>query len=166
MKLNAKLGGTTCKVPDTGSAKPYFPVPTMIIGNLSSNPRCQFQLIMISGADVSHPAAGSPQGSYAALTVSFDLMACRYAAAVKTNGRRIEMITEDNIKSMLLPLYGKWMSMVNGGKPPSHIYYFRDGVSEGQYAHVLDQEVRHMKKALAETFGDSTKNVSLQTRFL
>jgi len=36
---------------------------------------------------------------------------------------------------------------------PSHIYYFRDGVSEGQYAHVLNQELSDMKAALAETYG-------------
>ena len=44
---------------------------------------------------------------------------------------------------------------------PSHIYYFRDGVSEGQYAHVLNQEVEDMKKSLADTFGaDSAAGVS------
>lgn len=30
--------------------------------------------------------------------------------------------------------------------------YFRDGVSEGQYFHVLSQEVRDIKDALKEAF--------------
>ena len=47
---------------------------------------------------------------------------------------------------------------------PAHIYYFRDGVSEGQYAHVLNQEVEDMKKSLADTFGaDSAAGVSHPT---
>jgi eukaryotic translation initiation factor 2C len=33
MKLNAKLGGTTCKVADKPGQKPFFPVKTMVIGN-------------------------------------------------------------------------------------------------------------------------------------
>jgi eukaryotic translation initiation factor 2C len=52
----------------------------------------------------------------AALTMSFDANACRYAAAVQTNGHRVEMITPSNIRSMMLPLFGKWISAVGGGK--------------------------------------------------
>lgn len=32
MKLNAKLGGTSCKVADLRPPKPFFNKPTMIIG--------------------------------------------------------------------------------------------------------------------------------------
>ena len=32
MKLNAKLGGSSCKVADSKPPKPFFPRPTMIIG--------------------------------------------------------------------------------------------------------------------------------------
>ena len=35
MKLNAKLGGTTCKVADLKPPKPFFSRPTMIIGKCS-----------------------------------------------------------------------------------------------------------------------------------
>jgi eukaryotic translation initiation factor 2C len=40
-----------------------------------------------------------------------------------------------------------------------HIYYFRDGVSEGQYEQVLNQEVQVMKKVLAEKGGPATENI-------
>jgi hypothetical protein len=40
MKLNAKLGGTSCKVADTKPPKPFFARPTMIIGK-SFNPNSQ-----------------------------------------------------------------------------------------------------------------------------
>lgn len=89
----------------------------------------------------------------AAMTMSFDKDACRYAAAVQTNGHRVEMITPGNIKTMMMPLFGQWVNKVGGGAGPAHIYYFRDGVSEGQYSHVLDQEVKDMKDALKEAYG-------------
>ncbi len=72
MKLNAKLGGTTCRIFGKDPKKSdFFSVPTMILG-----------------ADVSHASPGSPQASMAALTMSLDKDACRYAAAVQTNGHR------------------------------------------------------------------------------
>lgn len=98
----------------------------------------------------------------AAITMSFDRNACRYAAAVQTNGYRVEMITAANIKSMLLPLFDQWISKVGGGKGPQHIYYFRDGVSEGQYMHVLEREVKDMKSALLEKYGNAAAGVSFQ----
>lgn len=92
MKVNAKLGGNSCKVV---APKPFFTVPTMILG-----------------ADVSHPAPGSPMASMAALTMSFDQLACRYAAAVQTNGIRVEMITPSNLQTMFMPLFRNWITMV------------------------------------------------------
>ena len=135
MKLNAKLGGTSCKVL---SAKSFFSKPTVIMG-----------------ADVSHAGAGSPMPSVAALTMSLDANACRYAAAVQTNGFRVEMITESNINHMMIPLLKQWSLRLNGKNPPAHIYYFRDGVSEGQFAKVINEEVAHMKKAIANLWPSS-----------
>lgn len=143
MKVNAKLGGTTCKVADSKPPKPFFPRPTMVMG-----------------ADVSHATPGSPQASMACLTMSMDSTACRYAAAVQTNGKRVEMISKDNIKSMMIPLFRQWMIKVGKGGPPQHIYYFRDGVSEGQFEHVINQEVKDMKDALVREFGPKATAVS------
>lgn len=143
MKVNAKLGGTTCKVADTKPLRPFFTRPTMIIG-----------------ADVSHATPGSPQSSMACLTMSMDSTACRYAAAVQTNGHRVEMISKDNIKTMMIPLFRQWVAKVGNGSGPRHIYYFRDGVSEGQFEHVINQEVKDMKDALNEAFGPSGASVS------
>lgn len=143
MKVNAKLGGTTCKIADTKPPKPFFSRPTMIIG-----------------ADVSHATPGSPQSSMACLTMSMDSLACRYAAAVQTNGHRVEMISRDNINSMLVPLFRHWITKVGRGSGPQHIYYFRDGVSEGQFAHVLNEEIKNMKEALAAAFGPKALEVS------
>jgi eukaryotic translation initiation factor 2C len=96
----------------------------------------------------------------AALTMSYDILACRYAAAVETNGYRVEMLTPSNIKSMLIPLFDRWVKSVGGGNGPAHIYYFRDGVSEGQFSHVLEQEVKGMKQALVDKYGAPAAGVS------
>ena len=97
----------------------------------------------------------------AAITMSMDKFGGRYAAAAQTNGRRVEMITESNIKSMLLPMFQHWISKVGEGKTiPGHIYYFRDGVSEGQYSHVLEQEVKHMKNAIVDEFSEKYPGVA------
>ncbi|KAK4549069.1 hypothetical protein LTR36_007525 [Oleoguttula mirabilis] len=133
MKFNAKLGGTTGRAIGAKSKGPtgLFTVPTCIIG-----------------ADVSHAAPGAQTPSMAALTMSMDKLAIRYAAACETNGYRVEMITTDNINGLIKPLIQSWVQNVGGGKFPQRIIYFRDGVSEGQYQHVLQQEVADMKALL------------------
>src|SRR5436190_23031654 len=65
------------------------------------------------------------------------------------------MITTHNIREFLRPMYNWWYHNVGGSNHPEHIYYFRDGVSEGQYMHVLEQEVKDMKKILAETYSEN-----------
>lgn len=133
MKFNAKLGGSTSSVVPHGSSgfKGKFPAPTVFIG-----------------ADVSHASPGSDQASMAALTVSFDRNAARYAAGCQTNGRRVEMITERNMKNILGPLLQTWMSDVGGGRVPAQVYYMRDGVSEGQFIQVMQEEVPHIRSVL------------------
>jgi eukaryotic translation initiation factor 2C len=69
-------------------------------------------------------------------------------SAAETNGYRVEMISTENITSILKPMLMNWTQTVGGGKWPAQILYFRDGVSEGQYAHVLQQEVADMKDLL------------------
>ncbi|OQO08033.1 hypothetical protein B0A48_06826 [Cryoendolithus antarcticus] len=133
MKFNAKLGGTTCRAvgPKSGGPGGIFTVPTMIIG-----------------ADVSHAAPGSQAGSMAALTVSMDNLAARYSGSVQTNGYRVEMITTENINSLLKPQIQHWVQTVGNGKFPQRVIYMRDGVSEGQYRHVLEQEIHDIKALL------------------
>ena len=70
----------------------------------------------------------------------------RYAAAVETNGHRVEMITPYNMENMLTPLFREWMTEAGKGRFPAHVIYMRDGVSEGQYQHVLQQEIRDLRK--------------------
>ncbi|KAI9894159.1 MAG: hypothetical protein M1814_004013 [Vezdaea aestivalis] len=129
MKFHTKLGGTTNRIGK--SPMGHFKVPTAIIG-----------------ADVSHSAPGANTPSIASMTMSQDLYAARYAAIAQTNGIRTEMITDFNIRYMMLPLLKSFQKKANGGKLPQHIWYFRDGVSEGQHQPLLDSEVTDMKQLL------------------
>ena len=142
MKVNAKLGGATARVPSPRDAKwGSFKEPTMIMG-----------------ADVSHAAPGSWQPSMAAITCSIDQHAMRYMAACETNGHREEMILTINIENMAHPLISEWTTTIGKGKDPSHIIYFRDGVSEGQYQNVLYKEVADFKNYFANLHELKLKN--------
>ncbi|KAK5995627.1 Protein argonaute 1-like protein [Cladobotryum mycophilum] len=135
MKVNAKLGGSTSRtMPPWKSQPTYFPKdrPTMVIG-----------------VDISHAAPGGVSPSVAAMTMSVDRDATKYAAMVETNGYRVEMLSENNINSMFGNLCKLWTAGHEGGFP-KHIIYFRDGVAEGQFAHVLDQEIGRIKAFLRE----------------
>ena len=138
MKFNCKMGGTTSAIKPR---KPYFLEPTMIIG-----------------ADVSHAAPGISQVSIAAITVSMDKTASRYCAAVQSNGVRRELIANDNVVNMTEPLIQRWMENVGEGKLPKHIYYFRDGVSEGQFIPLIQNEVAELKRACLHK-ADGNKNL-------
>ncbi|KEY67893.1 hypothetical protein S7711_02104 [Stachybotrys chartarum IBT 7711] len=142
MKVNAKLGGaTSCtaapwKPAQAGRGPPstYFPRdrPTMIIG-----------------VDISHAAPGGVTPSFAAMTMSVDPDATRYAAVCETNGYRVEILTQKNARNLFGQLFAQWCS----GHPsmfPKHIIYMRDGVAEGQFAHVIEQEIAHIKAYLRE----------------
>ncbi|KAL2023731.1 hypothetical protein VTK56DRAFT_1445 [Thermocarpiscus australiensis] len=131
MKVNAKLGGQTSKIAGPGPAgtSVFFKVPTMMIG-----------------VDVSHGhAAGGPRPpSFAAMCVSMDKDAAIYNAAVQTNGWGVEILQPTNMFSMLGPLIIKWVKRNN--TKPQHVFYVRDGVSEGQFAHVMQWEYEEMRK--------------------
>ncbi|KAF2730445.1 Piwi-domain-containing protein [Polyplosphaeria fusca] len=135
MKVNAKHGGATCytKSDVIGKVAPnHNTIPTMVVG-----------------ADVSHPAPGAGSdsaASFAAITMSIDSSFTRYLAECNTNGNRVEMVTTDNIDKHLGNMAKKWMQRLGRGLPPKRVLYIRDGVSEGQYAAVLEQEVRDMKE--------------------
>jgi eukaryotic translation initiation factor 2C len=135
MKVNAKLGGCTSM---TKSAVIPKVAPT------HGSKSC-----MVIGADVSHPAPGAgsdEKASFAAMTVSCDATFTRYWAQCQTNGSRVEMVTSQNIYDHLGDMAKAWMNKLARGNPPQRVLYIRDGVSEGQYAAVLNEEVRDMKE--------------------
>ncbi|KAK1757283.1 Piwi domain-containing protein [Echria macrotheca] len=138
MKVNAKLGGQTYRLghwPATGS---QFSVPTCMIG-----------------VDVSHAGPGSEKPSVASMCLSMDKNACYYTAAVQTNGWRVEVLTPENVRSMLGPMVTRWRQI--NKTVPQHVFYFRDGVAEGQFAHVLEYELHNIKRVFKEACGTVPK---------
>ncbi|KAI0814058.1 Piwi domain-containing protein [Xylaria sp. FL0064] len=131
MKVNAKLGGVTCKVASPSQTSPFFRCPTMIIG-----------------VDVSHAAPGSGAASMAAMTVSMDKNATRYAAACEVNGWREELLQSTTSHGMFPPLLRFWMNTHKVA--PQHVYYFRDGVAEGQFQGVIETEISEIRRAFRE----------------
>lgn len=127
LKVNAKLGGAT-----SGLTKNFFIKPTMIIG-----------------ADVSHSAPGAGLPSMAAVCASVDEHALRYRAGVQTNGYRVEMIMASTLHSILPDMINDFKQN-NKGQAPQHLFYLRDGVSEGQFSQVLETEVEEFKAIFEE----------------
>ncbi|KAJ7929263.1 Piwi domain-containing protein, partial [Mycena leptocephala] len=102
------------------------------------------QATMILGADVSHPGPQSTLPSVAGLVSSWDMQACKYGAFVRLQRSRLEIIEdlEEMVLSALELFFRKQNSI------PRIIYYFRDGVSEGQFDAVFDFEYSAIKNAI------------------
>jgi eukaryotic translation initiation factor 2C len=136
MKVNAKLGGVTCRA-------------------VSKNPEANIRpYSMFIGADVSHASPGSLAPSLSAISVSADKIGAKYMGRCETGHRRVEIIDNQNMKEMLVPLVDQWTKTVGQGNRPKNVYYFRDGVSTGQFAQVLEQEVPIIKDVIFHGSGD------------
>ncbi|XP_052202427.1 protein argonaute 2-like [Diospyros lotus] len=128
LKINAKLGGSNAELVD--------PLP-------------RFEgegQVMFAGADVNHPPAGNktcPSMAAVVATVNWPA-ANRYAARICPQYHRKERIL--NFGSMCLELIQTY-ARINKVKP-ERIVIFRDGVSEGQFDMVLNEELRDLKKAI------------------
>ncbi|KAE9402870.1 argonaute-like protein [Gymnopus androsaceus JB14] len=128
LKINVKLGGINA-VPDPKS------VQTLADPN---NPT------IVMGADVIHPAPGSDGPSTP--------NNAKYVAECAVQTSRQEII--ENLETMAfnaLNMYINYRKNVEKKSPqsavPKRIIFYRDGVSEGQFKQVLEQELTALKKA-------------------
>ncbi|KAL3652627.1 Protein argonaute 16 [Castilleja foliolosa] len=145
LKINSKLGGTNS---------------LLAIEQSRSIPLITDEPTMILGMDISHgPPGQSDIPSIAAVILllvvgsrSWPLIS-RYRAAVRTQSSKVEMIEslckplangdDDGImRELLLDFY-----KTSNGRKPSQIIIFRDGVSESQFAQVLNIELNQIIKA-------------------
>lgn len=129
MKVNAKLGGYTSKL--VGKTPIFGAAATMMIG-----------------VDISHGQHGSalqhlPQASVAGVTMSMDKDCVQYAACCQTNGYRVEVLNRDCVQKTVGPLIRQWCAI--NQRAPQHVFYFRDGVSEGEFETVLEQEIDELR---------------------
>ncbi|KAK7444785.1 hypothetical protein VKT23_015102 [Stygiomarasmius scandens] len=139
LKTNPKLGGINV-VPEPSSA-PVLTDP--------NNPT------IIMGADVMHPAPGSSTPSFTAVVGNVDTGVAKYIATSNVQESRVEIIADlyDMAKTILTSYkqYRESEEKVGSAKSaPKRLIFFRDGVSEGQFAQVRDQELDIIKKVCAD----------------
>uniref|UniRef100_A0A914WP66 Protein argonaute-1 n=1 Tax=Plectus sambesii TaxID=2011161 RepID=A0A914WP66_9BILA len=100
--------------------------------------------VIFLGCDITHPPAGdSRKPSIAAVVGSMDAHPSRYAATVRVQQHRQEIITDLTymVRELLVQFYR------NTRFKPTRIIVYRDGVSEGQFFNVLQHELRAMREA-------------------
>ncbi|CAF4038167.1 unnamed protein product [Rotaria magnacalcarata] len=113
-------------------------------------------LFMFFGADVTHSTCSSDRPSIAAVVGSRDLTNSRYAARLceqypKKGRCSLEIIKElDTMVADLLHVFAKSC----GNRLPNKIVFYRDGVDEGHYQKVLDNEVNKIKAACRTVYGN------------
>lgn len=108
---------------------------------------------MVLGIDVNHPAEDTDI-SVASAVGSFDSTLTRFIATVRTQSKRGYEIVE-KLQEMMTELFLSFKKRNN--VYPDHLIIFRDGVSNGQFSFVLDDEKNQIKQAIAETIGQTCK---------
>ncbi|KAJ2009709.1 hypothetical protein GGI04_000199 [Coemansia thaxteri] len=129
LKINAKLGGSNQALPSAHMEQLLRRKPTLFLG-----------------CDVTHPAPGEQhKPSIASVVGSVDFVGLRYVATLIQLPSRQEMV--DKLQEAIvrhLKLFFK------GTKTkPQRIVFYRDGVSETQFAQVRDREIIEIQRACA-----------------
>jgi hypothetical protein len=101
--------------------------------------------------------------SIAALCGSMDAKASRYAATIRVQTGRYEIIADlaNMVKDLLKTFYQTC------GRKPERILFYRDGVSEGQFRQVLQTEINAIRaacQALEATYRPNITFVVVQKR--
>uniref|UniRef100_A0A0N4Z625 Protein argonaute-1 n=1 Tax=Parastrongyloides trichosuri TaxID=131310 RepID=A0A0N4Z625_PARTI len=126
LKMNVKLGG----------------VNSILLPSV--RPSIFNEPVIFLGADITHPPAGdSRKPSIAAVVGSMDAHPSRYAATVRVQQHRHEIISDMAymVRELLIQFYK------NTHFKPTRIVLYRDGISEGQFLNVLQYELRAIREA-------------------
>ncbi|KAI8591303.1 Piwi domain-containing protein [Geranomyces variabilis] len=146
LKMNVKLGGMNSYLSNT--QLPFVSErPTIVVG-----------------ADITHPAPGSPSNqSIAAAVGSMDAQCSRFAASIRIQRGRSEVIQD--LSGMMIEILKTFYQTC--GAKPERIIYYRDGVSEGQTGEVLKAEleaVRHACLSLDSDYRPTITFILVQKR--
>ncbi|KAH9483501.1 Protein argonaute-2 [Psilocybe cubensis] len=139
LKVNVKLGGINV-IPDPGH-------PSVAAITDPHNPT------IVMGADVIHPSPGSnDRPSFTALVGSVDSNAAKYVPTTRVQTGRQEII--EDLEDMTKEILQLFISYQRGVEKKSgnlkRLIFYRDGVSEGQFKHVLENELPMIQRACAE----------------
>ena len=143
LKINLKLGGTNQAVDDQD------------LGIIHENKT------MVVGIDVTHPSPGSASNapSVAGMVASVDKRLGQWPAILCIQESRKEMVSD--LDTMLRSRLLLWQSQGDHVAFPENLLIYRDGVSEGQYATVVDEELPLLRDACRELYPapDTKKNL-------
>ncbi|KAF4546277.1 Protein argonaute 1-like [Lasiodiplodia theobromae] len=150
MKVNMKLGGTN------------HLVKNLTEGGFGAS---VLQNTMILGADVTHPSPGSVEGtpSVAAVVGSVDAGFTKFLGSMRRQAPRGEKQSEEMIQEMKEMVKERLQAYKKRNKEryPDNIMYYRDGVSDSQYASVKRNELKAIREAYAEeTKSDKTVKIT------
>lgn len=117
---------------------------------------------MVVGVDVTHPSPGSTSlaPSIAGMVASIDHQLGQWPAILSIQSeRRQEMVS--GLKDMLKSRLFLWRKERRHASLPENILIYRDGVSEGQYLTVVNEEVPLLRAACKEVYppNDQAKGV-------
>ena len=134
LKINLKLGGINHKLGNNAQA----------LGPIGEG------TTMVVGIDVTHPSPGSREmaPSIFAIVASMDPQLSQWPVrfGVQRNSREEVISNRSRLIAMFQELLKVW-KRENGDKYPENIVIYRDGVSEGQYSAVMEQELAALREA-------------------
>jgi len=107
---------------------------------------------MVVGIDVTHPSPGSASNapSVAGMVASVDRWLGQWPADLRIQKSRKETVSE--LDSMLKSRLHLWKTQGKHRVFPENLLVYRDGVSEGQYAIVIETELPLLRKACTELY--------------
>ncbi|KAJ6606523.1 argonaute-like protein [Mycena vulgaris] len=130
LKINARLGGANALV-DSPALK-----------EIASKP------FIIMGADVAHPGPGTNRPSVVSLVWSHDMHGAAYCATTRVQAPRVELIFDlKDLVKIALEMFGSKHKVT-----PASVYFYRDGVSEGEFVKVQESEITAITAAFDEVW--------------
>jgi len=157
LKINAKLDGIN------GALLADQTNPARFMLRLGEYPH-----FVVMGADVTHPTAAARRDpgerSIAAVVCSRDRTLCRFASRMLLQAAGAEVIVDlkGAARELLLTYYRE-----NGQNKPQAILFYRDGVAEGQFSQVLEEEYKALREAcssLEQSYAPAITFVVVQKR--
>lgn len=108
---------------------------------------------MVVGIDVTHPSPGSldTAPSVSAMVASVNSKLSQWPGTLRIQSKRRQEMVSD-LTDMLKSRLALWKKHGKHASYPENILVYRDGVSEGQYATVLAEELPQLRAACKETY--------------
>lgn len=138
LKFNLKLGGVNQKIDDRK------------LGIIAEGKT------MVVGIDVTHPSPGASQSaqSVAGMVASIDKELGQWPAVLRLNRAEEGKKSQEKVRAldeMLKSRLDLWRAH-NKNQLPENILIYRDGVSEGQYSMVLNEELPLLRKGCERVY--------------